>query len=287
MKAQEVGFDLDRYLKETAAYLLRNSHLILEHYCSTLIREISPDRIFYKRLSFDEFLDIMYAMLRSEDVDQFVVLENQKTLFRNDPIQEIAIRFFITECFPRKGKKLRNIGYIDIQKYKSIGKLSIYLYLLSICYSNFHNIQSQLQKMYKTEKHEAYINLDRLKEMIFERYGQITAYYPLKYEKKRWSSIGGKMQKRLPGILLAVKQMIQDYNLKSYSAEFLWSIFKKRHKGQNNALIINDFKIYFDYESNNGDKEKLFQLSSDGITKSIGSSAFKGYVKKVKDNLKN
>jgi hypothetical protein len=97
---------------------------------------------------------------------------------------------------------------------------------------------------------------------------------------------GGKQPKLLPGILLAVKKLLQDNKRENYSAARLWKYFEDKNRGKKNAFKINGFKIYFDYKNRNSDEERIFQLSKDQTIKSRGRSAFNGYVKEAKKSLK-
>jgi hypothetical protein len=101
---------------------------------------------------------------------------------------------------------------------------------------------------------------------------------------KDGSRKGGKKPKRLEGILLAIRKVQE--GRKNYSAERLWDVFKKNHKGQRNAIKMKKFKVYFDYKDMKSLEERLHQLSSNGLLESIGRSAFAGYVKEIKASLK-
>jgi hypothetical protein len=103
--------------------------------------------------------------------------------------------------------------------------------------------------------------------------------------KKTTSSKGGKKPKRLPGILLAVKEMVQDPDVNSFSAERLWKRFEQRHEGKKKAMKIKGFKIFFNGDNPDGEG-RLYQEPSDKDHNFIGRSAFNGYVKEAKQNLK-
>jgi hypothetical protein len=123
-------------------------------------------------------------------------------------------------------------------------------------------------------------------ERAIKEYVPIATKACLEKQAKERSSKGGSAPKHLPGISAAVKTMILDKTITSHSAEFLWRIFEKRHEGRKNALRLKGYKVYFEYKISNNDDERLFQLSSDGSVKSIGRSAFNGYVKEAKKTSK-
>ena len=95
-------------------------------------------------------------------------------------------------------------------------------------------------------------------------------------------SRGGLASGRLPGILLAVKKILE--TRRNYSAEKLWKVFEKDYSGKNKAIIVGNYRVFF--SKDDPDKDLLFQLSSDGTSRNIRRSAFQGYVKKAKLDLK-
>lgn len=99
-------------------------------------------------------------------------------------------------------------------------------------------------------------------------------------QRRKRSSNGGSHKNLFPGIVLAVKKLIQDNTLGCYpSQKKLWEYFEKNHEGSKNAYKIRVFKIYF---KSDGDKGKLYQSPSDRKRNFIGESAFYGYVKEAK-----
>ncbi len=102
----------------------------------------------------------------------------------------------------------------------------------------------------------------------------------LKNERGLKRSKGGSKPKRSQGIMAAIEKILKKQP--HLSAERLWSYFEDKHKGQKKALKINGFKVYFKDTEKGEFVERLYQISSDKVPKSIGRSAFAGYVKSAK-----
>jgi uncharacterized protein YeeX (DUF496 family) len=214
-------------------------------------------------------------------------LEGFHPYFADDPIKEGALGFFVIVA--GYGEEKRSAPFLSETYAKN--KDSFYIqsrcyYQLSLCYKYFKEIQHAVKEEFEIEVDDCFIDLDRIKEDMWYSTGDLLAYWSIDDKRKRSSKKGGSAPKRLPGILSAVNKIIIEDNRKSYSIERLWGVFEKDHKGIKKAIQIDGFKIYFDYKDFKNLEERIFQLSSDGKSKSIGRSAFNGYVKKAKEDLK-
>jgi hypothetical protein len=227
----------------------------------------------------DELNKMLEEMLSNRDLESF------HPYFADDPIKEMALGFLVTVA-----------GYSDEEgkgeapfyreKYEE-DKNSFYVqsrcfYELSFCYKYFFEIQRAIKDLFGIQVEDCFRDLDGIKESMWYATGTLLAHWHIDDKRKRASKKGGTVQKRSSGILSLVKKIVQDNTQKSYSAERLWRYFEKHHQGRKNAIEIDGFKIYFDYQNLESLEERLFQLSPDGIMKSIGRSAFGGYVKEAK-----
>lgn len=104
--------------------------------------------------------------------------------------------------------------------------------------------------------------------------------------RKSWAKKGGSASKRLPGILAAIKKVLQEDNRQSYSTERLWEYFERNHKGKKNPVRVGGFKIYFNYKDLNTLEGGIYQISPTGENaEPRGRSAFTGYVREAKKSL--
>jgi hypothetical protein len=92
---------------------------------------------------------------------------------------------------------------------------------------------------------------------------------------------GGRVPKKLEGIILAIKKVLK--KAKRKGALDLWHYFKNNHK-KNNDLQIGEYAIWF-YEDPTGAGENLLYLSDGEKERGISFSAFKRYVREVKKTM--
>jgi hypothetical protein len=273
--------ELNRFLGVTAYNLLRRSYYLSDILEAYKFRE-QPLYDFYEKLYGDKFCNYVFEnSKRVFENFKFLEVKTKQKLF-SDTLKEKAFRFFVTECFPSDGnQKWRNIKAIDTKKIDSLWPLAAYHFFLAICYRNFFQFKDVLEKDSGCGEGEVFYHLDALRLELARVTGE--TFKPV-LQRKNNSRKGGKQPKQLPGILSAVKKIIQDNGQKSYSAERLWLYFEKHHKGKTKAFKINGFKIYFDYKNLVSLEGRIFQVSSNGKAKSIGRSAFAGYVKEAKQS---
>ncbi len=213
-------------------------------------------------------------------------LEGFHPYFSDDPIKEGAFGFFVIAAGYVEGK--RSAPFLSEtygENKKSFYIQSRCFYQLSLCYKYFKEIQHAVEEEFGIEVDDCFIDLDMIKESMWYSTGDLLTYWDIDDKRKRFSKKGGSVPKRLPGVLSAVKKLITEDNRKSYSTERLWRVLDKDHR-RKKAIKIDGFKIYFDYKDLENLEERIFQLSPDGKVKSIGRSAFTGYVKEAKQSLK-
>lgn len=201
-----------------------------------------------------------------------IIQENgqDRMCFPENAAKEYAIKYYL--------KNYESREFVKLDKQDNFRLLSNEALCLSIIYANFFEYRKKLGL--DAWYFESTIN-SLMKDVIGEA-NALIGYRRLNHERRKTGSEGGKHKKRLPGILLAIEKLLQDNKRKNYSAERLWEYFEKDHKGKKKALKGKDFKVYFNLKNTSSDEERLFQISRSGIIKSIGRSAFNGYVKEVK-----
>lgn len=103
-------------------------------------------------------------------------------------------------------------------------------------------------------------------------------------EKKQSSSNGGRSSKKKEGIRLAIKEALGKSKVKTPTG--LWRYFKTHHKGEKNALQVDNYYVWFDEDPTDSGKDLLYH--DDGGKKSgIAFVTFKKYVMEVKKSLTN
>jgi hypothetical protein len=234
-----------------------------------IIQEKGQDRMFFPENAGKEYA-IKYYLKNCESRDY-------TNLERKDSVTTKFLR--MRHPSTAAGDQAQSDEVADaLRSQKRLYHLSDEARCLSVIYSNFSEYRTKLKL--DAWHFESVIN-SLMKDVIGDA-NALIGYQRLKYERKKAGRKGGKAPKRLPGILFATEKLLQD-NRKKYSAERLWKYFETTYKGEENALKVKNFKVYFDYKNTSSDEERLFQISRSGIIKSIGQSAFNGYVKEAKN----
>ena len=87
----------------------------------------------------------------------------------------------------------------------------------------------------------------------------------------------GRKPKLKKGILALITQIIKEPRNKNASAKKLFDLIEHRHEGEENAIDIDGYKVYYDY-----DEGKVTQISPSGKKEGILFDAFKNHVYKAK-----
>ena len=269
---------MDLWLQLASEYRLRNE----------IEWEISNEkfRVEEKYLSKkweDELKKNHEEMLSNPDLEGF------NPIFADDPIKEETLGFFILVAGYADEEGKRSAPFLEelyAENKNSFYKQSRFYYLLSLCYKYFFEIKKAVEELFEIESDDFFMDLDRIKDELWYSTGDLLAYWSIEDKRKRFSKKGGSVPKRLTVILSAIKKLVTENNRRSYSTERLWRVFEKDHKGEVKAIEIDGFKVYFDYKDLKDLEERICQLSPDGKVKSIGRSAFTGYVKEAKQSLK-
>lgn len=252
--------------------------------------EIQLDSTNKSYLEWEKYLSDKWEKEFQKNYQEFVPkLGDFRPFFIGEPIKEEALGFFVLATGYGDKKCKHKVPFGD-EKYAE-NKYSFYeqsrrYYLLSLCYKHFFKIQQAVEEVFGIDGESCFLDLDQLKYNICHDTSDLLTYWSIGFKRRRLGQKGGSIPKRLPGILLAVKKIIRDNPQKYHSAEFLWNVFEKRHKGRKKAIKIGGFKIYLDYKDLINLEERIFQISSDEKVESIGRSAFSGYVKEAKQPSK-
>ena len=213
-------------------------------------------------------------------------LEGFHPCFVDDPIKEGALGSLVLAAgyvgdrtapfYEEDFEKKRNAFFIQSRCF----------YEMSLCYKYFFELQHVVEEEFGIEVGDVFRDLEEIRGSMWYATGALFSHWSIE-DKREWSrKKGGSVSTRLPGILLAVKKILQEGNRTSYSAERLWNFFEEEHMGKKKAITVNAFKIYFKYKDLDSLEGRIVQISPNGENKSIGRSAFTGYVKKAKQSLK-
>ena len=99
------------------------------------------------------------------------------------------------------------------------------------------------------------------------------AYFSADVWTKEWKVRGGSKSKHKKGILALITQIINEPRNERASAQKLFDIIEKRYDGEDKALCIDGYTVFFD-----DDEYKVTQISPGGKKEGILFDAFKNYV---------